>query len=62
METNLLGASLFVQKLTSLNPEKHDFIMLEKALTDYSCYLFTINDNGRQDSAKGFKEWLKTEI
>ena len=61
-KTQIDGVTLFVKKLTSLNPTVYKYISLQKALTDYSMYLFTIHDTRKQDSAKSFKKWCTTEI
>ena len=56
------GATLFVKKIVSLNPDKFGFISLQGALEKYSKYLFTIHDDRKRESAKSFRQWLKTEI
>ena len=60
--TKILDATLFVKKIVSLSPDKFEFISLELALERYHQYLFCVHDSGRKDTAKGFKEWLRTEI
>lgn len=78
METSTIGgATLFVKKIVSLSPDKFGFMSLQSALDKYHQYLFSVHDhyieilvNGTErqkgiykvDSAKGFKEWLRTEI
>lgn len=62
MVTKIMGVTVFVQKIISLHPTEYKFISLQKALEDYSRYLFTVNDYKKQETAKGFKTWCKTEI
>ena len=61
-QTKILDCTLFVKKIVSLSPDRFEFLSLELMLEKYHQYLFTINDHSKHDSAKGFKEWLKTEI
>ena len=60
--TKILDCTLFVKKIVSLSPDRFEFISLEMALERYHQYLFTVHDYKKKDTAKGFKEWLKTEI
>lgn len=60
-DTQILGASLHVKKITSLNPTKFKFMTLALALAQYHDYFgleYFLNDN----QPKSFNQWLKTEI
>lgn len=60
--TKILDATLFVKKIVSLSPNRLEFISLELVLEKYHQYLFCVHDSGKKETAKGFKEWLRTEI
>ncbi len=61
-DTKIMDATLFVKKIVSLSPDKFEFKSLGLMLESYHVYLFNVHDGGRKETAKGFKEWLKTEI
>lgn len=71
----ILNATLYVKKIVSLNPDRHEFIKVEDALDKYHKYLCGVcqypmmykDKNGviqKADGwgAKGFEEWCMTEI
>lgn len=60
-QSNVNGATLFVKKIVSLNPIKYDFVSLEWAMESWGQYLLKVGED-KNATAKGFRQWLKTEI
>lgn len=61
--------NLYLKKLVSLNPKRHEFIELSRAIERYGHYILAVEAWRRsgkalpaERKAKSFEAWLKTEI
>ena len=54
--------NLLVKKIVSLDPDRFDYIEVGEAIRGYKSYIASVVKSPYANEAKGFTEWLGTEI